>query len=217
MAINKVVYGGDTLIDLTSDTVTPPKLKVGAVAHAANGVTISGELAGVYYGETEPSSSDTAVWIDPSGDNIEFFRPLDAYPVGSIYQSINSTSPAELFGGSWEPIQGRFLYSTGYNEANTTDNWGAYAANSFNFAPGEMGGQPKHILNYNEMPKHRHGIYSGYGDINNPTVTSDALRYQYWGGNNRGFHSDLSSEEGGGLAHTNMPPYLVVYMWKRIA
>ena len=67
MAINKVVYGGDTLIDLTSDTVTPPKLKIGAVAHAANGSTIEGELAGVYYGTTAPSPSDAPVWIDPSG------------------------------------------------------------------------------------------------------------------------------------------------------
>lgn len=67
MAINKVVYGGDTLIDLTSDTVTPPKLKIGAVAHAANGNTIQGELAGVYYGTTAPSPSDAPVWIDPSG------------------------------------------------------------------------------------------------------------------------------------------------------
>ena len=29
---------------------------------------------------------------------------LAAYPVGSIYQSTNSTSPAALFGGSWEEI-----------------------------------------------------------------------------------------------------------------
>ncbi len=67
MAINKVIYGGDTLIDLTSDTVTPPKLKIGAIAHAANGNTIQGELAGVYYGTTAPSPSDAPVWIDPSG------------------------------------------------------------------------------------------------------------------------------------------------------
>ena len=29
---------------------------------------------------------------------------LAAYPVGSIYQSTSSTSPAALFGGSWEEI-----------------------------------------------------------------------------------------------------------------
>ena len=31
---------------------------------------------------------------------------LLAYPVGSIYMSVNSTSPADLFGGTWEEIAG---------------------------------------------------------------------------------------------------------------
>lgn len=35
--------------------------------------------------------------------------PIAAYPVGSIYMSVNATSPATLFGGTWERIQGRFL------------------------------------------------------------------------------------------------------------
>lgn len=34
---------------------------------------------------------------------------LNAYPIGSIYMSVNSTNPGELFGGTWEQIQGRFL------------------------------------------------------------------------------------------------------------
>lgn len=31
------------------------------------------------------------------------------YPVGAIYISTNSQSPAELFGGTWQKIEGRFL------------------------------------------------------------------------------------------------------------
>ena len=34
MAINKVIYGGETLIDLTSDTVTPENLLKGAYKSA---------------------------------------------------------------------------------------------------------------------------------------------------------------------------------------
>lgn len=86
MAINKVVYGGDTLIDLTSDTVIPPKLKIGAVAHAANGSAIEGELAGVYYGETAPSPSDSLVWIKPDGDVDEFVKTSDVKY--KIYKSV---------------------------------------------------------------------------------------------------------------------------------
>ena len=43
MAVNKVIYGGSTLIDLTGDTVTKDKLLVGASAHNMAGVKIDGE------------------------------------------------------------------------------------------------------------------------------------------------------------------------------
>lgn len=42
MAVNKVVYGGETLIDLTSDTVTAATLAEGVTAHDASGNLIVG-------------------------------------------------------------------------------------------------------------------------------------------------------------------------------
>ena len=42
MAISKVVYGGNTLIDLTGDTITADKLKKGYTAHGADGEVING-------------------------------------------------------------------------------------------------------------------------------------------------------------------------------
>lgn len=42
MAISKVIYGGQTLIDLTGDSVTPDKLLVGATAHGRDGEEIVG-------------------------------------------------------------------------------------------------------------------------------------------------------------------------------
>lgn len=42
MAINKVIYGGNILIDLTTDTVTADKLASGITAHDASGKTITG-------------------------------------------------------------------------------------------------------------------------------------------------------------------------------
>lgn len=42
MAISKVIYGGQPLIDLTADTVTADKLLVGAKAHGADGEVING-------------------------------------------------------------------------------------------------------------------------------------------------------------------------------
>ena len=42
MAISKVIYGSETLIDLTGDTITADKLKKGYTAHGANGEIING-------------------------------------------------------------------------------------------------------------------------------------------------------------------------------
>lgn len=51
MAINKVVYGASTLLDLTGDTVTPDKVLEGVIFHAADGTQQTGALAagGVKY------------------------------------------------------------------------------------------------------------------------------------------------------------------------
>ena len=46
MAVNKVEYGGRTLIDLTGDTVTPETLVQGATAHNAAGEMIEGKNLG---------------------------------------------------------------------------------------------------------------------------------------------------------------------------
>lgn len=48
MAVNKVTYGGNTLIDLTSDSVTPETLAEGATAHDASGEVIVGTMLGGY-------------------------------------------------------------------------------------------------------------------------------------------------------------------------
>lgn len=51
-----------------------------------------------------------------NADNI--FNP---YPVGAIYISDNSTSPASLFGGTWEQLNGYYLYAgNGYSKTSYT-------------------------------------------------------------------------------------------------
>lgn len=44
MAISKIIYGNETLIDLTSDTIQASKLLEGRTAHGANGELIVGSL-----------------------------------------------------------------------------------------------------------------------------------------------------------------------------
>lgn len=59
MAVNKVIYDSNTLIDLTSDTVSASDLNYGITAHNAAGSLITGtQVINYYYtGSTDPSST----------------------------------------------------------------------------------------------------------------------------------------------------------------
>ena len=46
MAVNKIVYAGNSLIDLTDDTVTADKLAEGITAHDKSGNKITGTMSG---------------------------------------------------------------------------------------------------------------------------------------------------------------------------
>lgn len=119
------------------------------------------------------------------------------YPVGSIYMSVNSTSPASLFGGTWVQLKDRFLLGAGDSYSN-----------------GTTGGEATHILTIGEMPSHNHtgNMYNNTDDLN------------FSGNNGRPAGADANTEAtyttnntGSGQAHNNMPPYLVVFMWRRTA
>lgn len=59
MAVNKVVYNNETLIDLTNDTVTTNDLVEGVIAHDKSGTQINGTLVvrTIYTGSEIPSNS----------------------------------------------------------------------------------------------------------------------------------------------------------------
>lgn len=149
----------------------------------------------VDYGDTLPSSPVEGQLFFQTATNLV----LDmVYPVGSIYMSVNATSPSTLFGGTWEQIQDRFLLAAGNS-----------------YSAGATGGEATHTLTKDEMPSHNHyaainGGTDSYGQ-NRTTIGSFANKAQGY--------SDSSTifATGGGNAHNNMPPYLAVYMWKRTA
>lgn len=77
MGRNKIIYGGETLIDLSADTVTSDKLAAGAVAHNAAGESITGALATrhLYGGDAAPAAS-----LGEAGDVYLQLRQYDAGP-----------------------------------------------------------------------------------------------------------------------------------------
>ena len=58
MAVNKVIYGGNILIDLTTDTVTADKLASGITAHDMSGKTITG--TNTYDADTQDATAAAA-------------------------------------------------------------------------------------------------------------------------------------------------------------
>lgn len=71
MAINKIIYGGNTLIDLTSDTITASDLAYGVTAHDKSGAVITG---------TSTFDADTS---DADAGASEILRNKTAYVNGS--------------------------------------------------------------------------------------------------------------------------------------
>ena len=70
MAVNKVVLGDQTLIDLTADSVTPDKLFKGITAHNMKGESIVGTMEG---GSTpsEPTDNTAVIFADYDGNLID--------------------------------------------------------------------------------------------------------------------------------------------------
>ena len=101
MAVNKVIYGDQTLIDLTSDTVNSEKLKIGATAHGANGLAISGELGGIYYGTTAPTDPSTKMWVDPSG-TANAYIAAPSSPNAGDFLVYNGTTWAAMSLSAWQ-------------------------------------------------------------------------------------------------------------------
>lgn len=120
---------------------------------------------------------------------------LDPYPVNSIYISYSHTSPAELFGGTWARIEDRFL-------------WGCKSAESI----GDTGGESSHTLVVDEMPSHSHPFIS----TNEYSSTSGGWNAPAWGPGSKNTAA-ITGFTGGGAAHNNMPPYIKVSIWRRIA
>lgn len=149
----------------------------------------------------DTSRSAVGVNCFPASDGVfqlgenAFLTAQGAYPVGAIYLSVNDTNPATLFGGTWERIGGRFLLG-----ADDT------------YAAGSTGGEAEHTLTIDEMPSHNHGI-DNYNTAGN---TTPFLTVQAQG--KIGFGSNIQTMyAGGGKPHNNLPPYLSVYMWKRVS
>ena len=119
-------------------------------------------------------------------------------PIGHIRMETTDVNPANYLGfGTWV-LWGAGKVPVG---VDTTDD---------DFAEVEKtGGEKKHTLTTNEIPKHKHEIAvrnnsaTGLYETKATNATGDVGRA-------------YTQEAGGGQAHNNLQPYITCYMWKRI-
>ena len=144
----------------------------------------------------------------------------EAFPVGSIFLSAVATNPATLLGyGTWEAFAaGRVLVGIDAAQAE------------FDTAL-ETGGAKSHTLTEAELPAHSHPVtdpeHSHVENQNSATTGSLAG----WGARDTSTNTPIATSystqpaatgvsvgsAGGGAAHNNLQPYIVVHIWRRTA
>lgn len=121
--------------------------------------------------------------------------------------SPDPTSPASIFGGTWERIEGEFILGAS----------DAYPA-------GSTGGEAEVTLIEDQLP-----VIDGTwmcpapNDHADFAVTGHAYGYDHntslpswWGSGSEGIRWGYGYKFGGGMSHNNLPPYYSVYIWRRV-
>lgn len=226
---------GITSKDVISISVTPASAKAASYAQFANPETFDGyvrlravsvpttAITAQYYivqggGQTD-SGSGTVVegYTKAQVDNKiaaaikvakEEQKLLD-HPVGSIYQSVEPTSPAELFGGEWQKIEDRMLIAAS----------GTYPVKS-------TGGSATHIQTTEEIAPHSHTMVQT-GNKSTHSILAmgrdgsyvDSDYYLSFGNAVQAFDDYIVSigTTGSGKPMNILNPYYAVYTWFRTA
>ena len=189
-------------------------------------------------------SKHTGTTIDNAITDIQSLQSIilnTVYPVGSLYTSFNSTSPANIVGGTWVQIQNCFLMAAGSSYAIGTSGGSATHTHTSAAHTHTTAG---HVLTVNEMPSHKHGVSSyvsgwegwskgdigayflHYGAFENPDASTKNVyrgssnNYQVTntGGGASHSHGNTGSTTPGATgASSSLPPYKTIYMWQRTA
>ena len=138
------------------------------------------------------------------------------YPVVSIYLTINYTIPANLVGGTWSELKGRYYLRSytgtdiGYDDPGTTGGTNYITISNL----------PSHTHTISSSGAHRHSVYysvngtrSGAYWQANTEAGADGTTTSYM--ESSGAHTHTVNATGGGDIY--LPAYYVVHIWRRTA
>lgn len=154
--------------------------------------------------------------VVPTGNapsDVEKFIFLANHPVGSIFESNQPTSPAELYGGTWaRDTSGRVIISA--NDAHPVDS---------------TGGEETHTLTIAELPKHKFRLSAETGNQLSTNYASNKLAVKFPmayaehavanSTDTKTYYAWSSTTEslGEDAPHNIMQPYVAKYRWMRTA
>lgn len=153
------------------------------------------------------------------------------FPVGTIYMDVTGNiDPNTQFGGMWVRIENRFLYGQGAKGIGTTGGaetvtLGLWQMPAHKHNRGDMnitGSMSLRGINYSRFDTNYTTTSGAFGKSGITTshileqggkynVGLDTLTFD----GNRSWYGSTDSQ-GSGQAHENMPPYLVVAIWRRL-
>ena len=171
---------------------TPPTTDTKYTLPTGNAST----LGGVKLSDSTSSTSSTndGIAATPAAVKAAIAEAkLAAWPIGSIYMSVSSTSPANLFGGTWEKISDCFLLAA-----------------SSSYPAGSTGGKSTHTISKSELPSYTLADAVLANGTNSAKVTTSNSG---WGIPNWKYGEITTG--GDGSSFSLLPPYLSVWMWKR--
>lgn len=172
---------------------------------------------------------------------------LEVFPVGYIWISVNNVNPSEFLGGTWEQLKDVFLLAAGDKHSGgstggdeevtlTTSNLPSHTHGTVSASTGNGSTESTNLgteyvyfyqpssgnnwsgnCNSGTNPNDKNA-YVGFLDITDKGGSYVRLNSdEYWAYVSLGSHSHSIKPTGGGIAHSNMPPYLTVYMFVRVA
>lgn len=175
-------------------------------------------------------SKHTGTTIDNAITDMQSLQSIilnTVYPVGSYYMSSDSANPSTKFGGTWEQIKDRMIMAAGSSySVGATGGSATHTHTSAAHTHTTAG----HTLTVNEIPAHTHALsYRTPGGGGGSTWYCDP-------GTADGFNTNPNTaigNTGGGASHSHgdtgsttpgatgssssLPPYIVAYIWRRIA